>query len=105
MLPVYPVYTKVLSPPWGRELERGQQAARLVFGRFGCWERLPKFGKCPLPSPPPKGEGEREGGHKSIQYNILISLPAFSVVVVVVAVQFMVYVLCHRIIIISSSKL
>ena len=42
----------------GRELERGQQAARLVFGRLGCWERLPKFGACPLPSPPPRGEGE-----------------------------------------------
>ena len=39
----------------GRELERGQQAARLVFGRLGCWERLPKFGECPLPSPPPRG--------------------------------------------------
>ena len=39
----------------GRELERGQQAARLVFGRLGCWERLPKFRECPLPSPPPRG--------------------------------------------------
>ena len=44
----------VLSPR-GRELERGQQAARLVFGRFRCWERLPQFGECPLPSPPPRG--------------------------------------------------
>ena len=46
----------VLSPR-GRELERGQQAARLVFGRFGHWERLPKFEECPLPSPPPRGRG------------------------------------------------
>ena len=44
----------VLSPR-GRELERGQQAARLVFGRFRCWERLPQLGECPLPSPPPRG--------------------------------------------------
>ena len=49
----------VLSPR-GRELERGQQAARLVLGRLelGCWERLPKFGECPLPSPPPRGRGQ-----------------------------------------------
>ena len=39
----------------GRELERGQQAARLVFGRLGCWERLLQFGECPLPNPPPRG--------------------------------------------------
>ena len=39
----------------GRELERGQQAARLVFGWLGCWERLPPFGECPLPNPPPRG--------------------------------------------------
>ena len=44
----------VLSPR-GRELERGQQAARLVFGRLGYWERLPQFGECPLPNPPPQG--------------------------------------------------
>ena len=41
----------------GRELERGQQATRLVLGRLGCWERLPQLGECPLPSPPPTGEG------------------------------------------------
>ncbi|ENX8415263.1 hypothetical protein DA303_11670, partial [Neisseria gonorrhoeae] len=35
--------------------ERGQQAARLVFGRLSCWERLPPFGECPPPSPPPRG--------------------------------------------------
>ena len=44
----------VLSPR-GRELERGQQAARLVFGRLGIWERLLQLGECPLPSPPPQG--------------------------------------------------
>ena len=42
----------------GRELERGQQAARLVFGQLGYWERLPQFGECPLPSPPPQGRGK-----------------------------------------------
>ncbi|EFM03777.1 hypothetical protein HMPREF0602_1733 [Neisseria meningitidis ATCC 13091] len=26
-----------------------------MFGRLGCWGRLPKFGECPLPSPPPRG--------------------------------------------------
>ena len=41
----------------GRELERGQQAARLVFGRLGCWERLPRFGRMPSPQPSPTGEG------------------------------------------------
>ncbi|HGN6768052.1 TPA: hypothetical protein ACKWY1_001894 [Neisseria gonorrhoeae] len=44
----------VLSPR-GRELERGQQAARLVLGRLSCWERLPQLGECPLPGPPPRG--------------------------------------------------
>ena len=44
----------VLSP-CGRELKRGQQASRLVFRWLSCWERLPKFGECPLPSPPPRG--------------------------------------------------
>ena len=39
----------------GRELERGQQAARLVLGQLGCWERLLQFGECPLPSLPPRG--------------------------------------------------
>ncbi|EMR8365525.1 hypothetical protein JKO54_001548 [Neisseria gonorrhoeae] len=44
----------VLSPR-GRGLERGQQAARLVFGRLSCWERLPQLGECRLPGPPPQG--------------------------------------------------
>ncbi|HFB4589793.1 TPA: hypothetical protein ACE76D_002098, partial [Neisseria gonorrhoeae] len=39
----------------GRELERGQQAARLVLGRLSCWERLPQLGECRLPGPPPQG--------------------------------------------------
>ena len=46
----------------GRELERGQQAARLVFGRFRCWERLPQFGEYPLPSPPPQGREQVAAG-------------------------------------------
>ena len=51
----------VLSPR-GRELERGQQAARLVFGRLVCWERLPKFGEHPLPNPPPQGREQIAAG-------------------------------------------
>ena len=51
----------VLSPR-GRELERGQQAARLVFGQLGYCERLPQFGECPLPSPPPQGRGRIAAG-------------------------------------------
>ena len=47
----------VLSPS-GRELERGQQAARLVLGCLGCWERLLQFKESPLPSPPPRGRGQ-----------------------------------------------
>ena len=39
----------------GRELERGQQAARLVFRWLSYWEKLLQFGECPLPSPPPRG--------------------------------------------------
>ncbi|HFC0539269.1 TPA: hypothetical protein ACFBWL_002081, partial [Neisseria gonorrhoeae] len=46
----------VLSPR-GRGLERGQQAARLVFRRLSCWERLPQLGECPLPGPPHGGGG------------------------------------------------
>ena len=52
--PLNPNSRPVLSPR-GRELERGQQAARLVLGRLGCWGRLLKFGECPLPNPPPRG--------------------------------------------------
>ena len=51
----------VLSPR-GREPERGQQAARLVFGRLGIWERLPQFVECPLPNPPPQGRGRVTAG-------------------------------------------
>ena len=46
----------VLSPR-GREPERGQQAARRVFGRLGCWEKLRRFGRTPSPQPTPKGGG------------------------------------------------
>ena len=53
-------------PPRGRELERGQQAARLVFGGFRYWERLPPFWECPLPSPPPRGR-ERVAVDSSIK--------------------------------------
>jgi len=49
----------------GRELERGQQAARLVLRWLGDWERLPKFGKCPLPNPPPRGR-ERIAADSSV---------------------------------------
>ncbi|HGL9080094.1 TPA: hypothetical protein ACKLOK_002078, partial [Neisseria gonorrhoeae] len=51
----------VLSP-CGRGLERGQQAARLVFGRLSCWERLPQLGECPLPGPPPQGREQVAAG-------------------------------------------
>ena len=54
--PLTPTAARPLSR--GRELERGQQAARLVLGRLGCWERLLQFGRCPLPSPPPRGRGQ-----------------------------------------------
>ena len=42
----------------GRELERGQQAARLVFGQLGCWERLPKFRDTLSPTLPHGGRGQ-----------------------------------------------
>ena len=53
--PLIPTATRPLSR--GRELERGQQAERLVSGRLGCWERLPPFGRMPSPQPSPTGEG------------------------------------------------
>ena len=58
--PLTPTASRPLSR--GRELERGQQAARLVSGRLGYWERLPQFGECPLPSPPPRGRGQVAAG-------------------------------------------
>ena len=58
--PLTPTAARPLSR--GRELERGQQAARLVLGRLGCWERLLQFGRCPLPSPPPQGRGRIAAG-------------------------------------------
>ena len=60
--PLTPTATRPLSR--GRELERGQQAARLVFGRLGCWERLPPFGRMPSPQPSPTGEGASCGRFK-----------------------------------------
>ena len=51
--PLTPTATRPLSS--GRELERGQQTARFVLGRLGCWEKLPQLGEYPLPSPPPRG--------------------------------------------------
>ena len=51
----------ILSPR-GRELERGQQAARLVLGRLRCLERLLQFGECPLPNPPPRGREQIAAG-------------------------------------------
>ena len=53
--PLIPTAARPLSR--GRELERGQQTARFVLGQLGWWERLPQFGECPLPSPPPRGRG------------------------------------------------
>ena len=61
--PLIPTATRPLSR--GRELERGQQAERLVSGRLRCWERLPQFGECPLPSPPPRGR-ERVAADSSV---------------------------------------
>ena len=51
--PLTPTAARPLSR--GRELERGQQTARFVLGRLGCWEKLPQLGEYPLPSPPPRG--------------------------------------------------
>ena len=53
--PLTPTAARPLSR--GRELERGQQAARLVLGRLGCWERLLQFWEMPSPQPSPTGEG------------------------------------------------
>ena len=60
--PLIPTATRPLSR--GRELERGQQAVRLVFGRLGYWERLPRFGRIPSPQPSPTGEGADCSGFK-----------------------------------------
>ena len=61
--PLNPNSHPVLSPR-GRELERGQQAARLVFGRFRCWGRLPEIWRMPSPQPSPTGEGADCGRFK-----------------------------------------
>ena len=46
----------VLSPR-GRELERGQQAARLVFGAVGVLGKVTEIRGMPSPQPSPTGEG------------------------------------------------
>ena len=46
----------VLSPR-GRELERGQQAARLVFGRVRSLRKVAAIRGTPSPQPSPTGEG------------------------------------------------
>ena len=43
------------SLPWERARERATSRQGLYFERLGYWERLPPFGECPLPSPPPQG--------------------------------------------------
>jgi len=45
-----------LSPlPTGESQREGNKPQGLYLGRLGYWERLPQFGECPLPSPPPRG--------------------------------------------------
>ena len=46
----------ILSPR-GRELERGQQAARLVLGRLGSLGKIAEIREMPSPQPSPMGEG------------------------------------------------
>ena len=44
------------SLPWERARERAT-SRKACIGQLGWWERLPQFGECPLPSPPPRGRG------------------------------------------------
>ena len=46
------------SLPWETARERATSRQGLYFERLGYWERLPPFGECPLPSPPPRGRGQ-----------------------------------------------
>ena len=47
----------------GRELERGQQAARLVFGAVRVFGKdCHDLGECPLPNPPPRGREQVAAG-------------------------------------------
>ena len=42
------------SLPWERVRERAA-SRKACIGAVRCSERLPKFGECPLPNPPPRG--------------------------------------------------
>ena len=53
----------VLSPR-GRELERGQQAARLVFWAVGVLGKVAAIWRIPSPQPSPTGEGAGCSGFK-----------------------------------------
>ena len=49
--------TAARPPSRGRELERGQQAARLVLGRLGSLGKIAEIRGMPSPQPSPTGEG------------------------------------------------
>ena len=51
--PLIPTVTPS-SLPWERVRERAT-SRKACIGAVRCSERLPKFGECPLPSPPPRG--------------------------------------------------
>ena len=53
--PLTPTAARPLSR--GRELERGQQAARLVLGRLGSLGKIAEIRGMPSPQPSPTGEG------------------------------------------------
>ena len=50
--------------PRGRELERGQQAARLVFWAVRVLGKVAEIWRMPSPQPSPTGEGAGCGGFK-----------------------------------------
>ena len=60
--PLTPTAARPLSR--GRELERGQQAARLVLGRLRCLGKIAAIRGMPSPQPFPTGEGVGCGGFK-----------------------------------------
>jgi len=39
----------------GEGRREGNKPKGLYFERLGYWGRLPQFGECPLPNPPPRG--------------------------------------------------
>jgi len=41
------------SLPWERVRERATSRKACIWA-VRCWERLPQFGECPLPNPPPR---------------------------------------------------